>query len=52
MEIKIRRGMRKPMAVNAKYSYKDFTGQTFTGVDPDEFSNSEIDALTDDRAYE
>lgn len=30
------------MAINEKYSFKDFTGQTFLGVDPDEFSNSEI----------
>ena len=30
------------MAINEEYSYKDFTGQTFLGVDPDRFSNSEI----------
>jgi len=30
------------MAINQKYSFKDFTGQTFTGVGPAEFSNSEI----------
>ncbi len=29
-------------AVNEKYSYKDFTGQTFEKVDPKEFSNSTI----------
>ena len=30
------------MAINEKYSFKDFTGQTFIGVDSDEFSNTEI----------
>jgi hypothetical protein len=28
--------------INTKYSYKDFTHKTFTEIDPDEFSNSEI----------
>ena len=30
------------MAINKKYSYKSFKGQTFTHVDPKEFSDSEI----------
>jgi len=30
------------MAINEKYSFKNFTGQIFTGIDPSEFSNSEI----------
>ncbi len=30
------------MTNNAKYSGKDFTGQTFLDRDPDEFSNTEI----------
>jgi len=28
--------------MNKKYSFKSFTNQTFTGVDPAEFNNSEI----------
>lgn len=28
--------------INTTYSLKDFTGQTFLEVDPDEFSNTEI----------
>lgn len=30
------------MAINEKYSFKDFTHQTFTSVDASEFDNSEI----------
>ena len=30
------------MTVNEKYSHKDFTNQTFTDIDPDEFSNTII----------
>lgn len=30
------------MAVNKKYSFADFTGQSFLDVDPAEFSDSEI----------
>lgn len=30
------------MSINEKYSFKDFTGQTFLDIDSDEFSNSEI----------
>jgi hypothetical protein len=30
------------MAINEEYSFKDFTGQSFTGVDASEFNNSEI----------
>lgn len=30
------------MAINLKYSYKDFTHQNFTEIDPSEFNDSEI----------
>ena len=30
------------MIINEKYSFKDFTGQSFIDLDSDEFSNSEI----------
>lgn len=30
------------MALNDKYSFRDLTGQTFLGVDPSEFNDSEI----------
>lgn len=30
------------MAINKKYSFKDFTGKSFLNINPDEFSNSEI----------
>jgi len=30
------------MAINKKYSYKDFSGKSFTETNPEEFNNSEI----------